>query len=312
MRKILRNIGLGMELFNRLNVLILLFLSAVIIGCNKRDRLTASTFSFRVSPSAAAITPGQTVTLTAQANGGAGANATWMVSASSVGTVVPEVGSQVVFTATGLGDVVVSAVVDGQVSQTQIGVVSYIPSTSGTIFNVYTDNGLPPAPFESDIFITTMPAPIVLQEVSSGFAPEGNKYLHVETVNGTNDFVAVTLDENDTGISTSLAGFSKLKFSIRLAQIVSANALAVQFKSTNGQLRFARSGAGGAWTTDPESSFNPDSVGDWQEVVIPIGNFSANALLNIADIDIPFLIIQNNQLNGANLIFDIDAVRWEM
>ena len=179
-------------LFKRLNekgisglalgfVLVLMVFSA----CKKKDRLSASTFNFSITPPAASVARTGTLTLTAR--GAGDVNPTWSVSASSVGTVSPEIGAVVVFTPVALGVVTVSATYEGLQANSQIGIVTYIPNSN--TFDVYTDLGLPSgAGINSDIFDDDG----ILTELQVGYTPEGVKYQHASNT-GAGQFWGVTL-----------------------------------------------------------------------------------------------------------------------
>lgn len=291
-----------MGLFKRFNIVYLLVLIGLFASCEKRERLTYSTFPFRISPSAKALLPTETVTLTAQ---GGNVNTEWSVSASSVGTIAPTVGATVVFTAVALGDARITATVNGAEARAQVAVVNYIPDPNdNSVFNVYNDAGLPPAPtFNSDIDLNGL----TLTEMME-YPPEGSKFLQALST-GTGGFWGVTLDDGGSTITVDLTAFTALRFWIRLNEDVSGNALRVEFKDNSVPPRTRTSLSGSVnWTG---LGFDPTLTGEWQEVRILRAAFGGDVTTVQSSIEVPFNIVQNNLNGGQNLTFDIDAVRWE-
>jgi len=295
-----------MKKINRFNkIFIILVAGMFLFGCKKKDRLTASTFTFGVTPPAAAVLTGGTVTLTAVTNNPA--DVTWTVSPSTAGSLNTSAGPSVVFTgASEVGNAVVFATLGDTVARVDIGVVSYIPSpNSSTVFDVYTDNGLPPPPFDSDID-TNMSTN--LRELSDSDAPEGFKYLHALNASTLN-FWDVTLDDGGNTLHKDLTGFTSLKFFIRLDEpltVASGEHLKVQVRDNNNRLAESLSNSGD-W-----QGFDPLLVGGWQQVTINRTDFNNVTLAtNYTIIEVPFIITPGNLSVLNTLTFDIDAVRWQ-
>lgn len=296
-----------MDLLKRLNTAFLLSLCILTFGCKKRERLTTSTFAFRITPSAAAVQPNGTVTLSSQGPGAE--NTVWAVIPDTAGVISPPVGTSVTFTAgANIGQATVIATLDDAMARMQIGVVDYVGNpTSETTFDVYTDQGLPRPPLSSDIDV----GGLTLTEVSTEFTPEGLKFLRATT--STNlDFWDVTVDDNLSGNSKDLSAFNfnttptaAIKFFIRLSRPMMGDRFTVEFKDTSNHIPFRPSNAG--WT-----GFNDTVANDWQDVTLLIGSFGGTGGFDWAHVKVPFSI-KLSAYNGANgpLTFDIDGVRWE-
>lgn len=270
-------------------------------GCRQKKRLTGSDFDFRISPAAATAVKGSTVTLTALAGGG-DINPTWTV--SGVGTLSANIGRTVDFSSDDLGDTVITATYDGVATNAQIAVVSFLPS-GGNTFNVYTDDGLPTmsptgTSLVSDIGIFPG-ASQTLTELSTGYTPEGIKYLRSE--NGdTNDVLFITVDKNNTGATADLSSFSagRIKFNLRLPVVLGAfDNIQVEIDDNLGVppgLRVQLSDAHGLERLST----------DWQEISIPVGSFAGTSLTGVKT---PFAIVWQNTATSRTL--DVDAIRWE-
>ncbi len=296
-----------MKILNRLNRLFLAFFLLALGACEKREKLTVSTFAFRVTPSAAAVEPNGTVSL---AVAGPGAeNTVWSVSPTTAGVIAPEIGASVTFTAgANIGQANILATLGDAIARTQIGVVDYVGNPyQATKFDVYTDQGLPPPPLVSDIDV----GGLTIEEISTEFSPEGLKFLR-SSATAVGNFWDVTVDDNASGKFKDLSNFdngvtptASIKFFIRLHRALMGDQLVVEFKDTTPNTAFRNSNAN--WT-----GFNNALVNDWQEVTVLIGNFGGVNAVNFAQIEVPFSL-RLAILNGANgpLTFDIDGVRWE-
>ncbi len=281
----------------------MILLGLVFPGCNKKDRLTASTFTFGITPPAASVLRSSTLTLSAfgsSAGGSVSVSPSWSVSPSGVGTLNNSIGTTVVFTPVALGTAVVTATYEGLQATAQLDVVTYIPGSS--VFNVYNDDGLPTTSGASvsDIFVGTG---VSLAEVTGGYTTEGVEYQRT-TGFDTGEFWGITLDDNNVGADRNLSAYNgNFKFSLRLvnrtlSSIAGGDHLRIELKST-GAAAVAVSLTSGSFGFNRLSS-------DWQEISIPLSNFTG---LNLAQIQNPFAIVAI-ALNSS-LTFDIDAVRWE-
>lgn len=267
----------------------------LVSGCKKKERLTASTFRFAITPPASTLLKTNALTLAASGSSAGGpveVSPTWTVSPASVGTVTPDVGTTVVFQPAALGDAVVSAVYDGMTATAQIAVVSYIPSA--TAFNVYSDAGLPSGAGINALLFTG--GGLTLNELSSGYTPEGVRYQHA-TNSGTNSFWGISLDAGSVGNNKDLSAYTLLKFDLRLGRTLSAGeALIVRVEDTAGT--FSHTLASG------DGDYNRTNL-DWQEISIPVS--SGFPGLNSAHVTTPFIIVQPF---ATLLTFDVDAIRW--
>lgn len=285
----------------------LLVLFAVVLmglsGCNKKDRLTTSTFRFGITPPAASVIRTNTLTLSAYGSSEAGTisvSPTWAVSPTTIGTINNSIGTSVVFTPVSLGTAVVTATFEGTEARAEINVVTYIPGSS--VYNVYNDDGLPSnvPPSTVDIFVDPG---VSLAEVAIGYTPEGVNYQRA-TGMSTGEFWGVTFDDANVGASRDLSDYDgTLKFSLRLvsrtlASIGGGDHLRVELQ-TNGSAATPVSLTSGSY------GFNRLSQ-DWQEIAIPITDFVG---LDTTQIENPFAITAVT-LNSS-LDFDIDAIRWE-
>lgn len=267
---------------------------SILPSCKKRERLSASTASLTITPPASTVARSETLTLTARGSGDV--NPTWVVSASTLGSVSPAIGPVVVFTPSAFGDVIVSAIYNGIQANSQIAIVAYKPNSN--TFDVYNDNGLPSGSgLDSDIFDPSS----LLAELSSGYTPEGIKYQRASNTS-TGQFWGVTIDDNNDGNRKNLSDFSSgsIKFSLRLGRAMAAvgvDTLSVEITDSVGPSSYSlTSGANG---------FNRLNT-DWQDISIPISNFAG---LNTALIKNPFALVTT--IAASPLTYDVDAVRWE-
>lgn len=288
-------------LFKRLNkmgvsgfLLGLVLVFSVFPACKKKDRLSASTFQFSVTPPASSVTRTETLTLTAHGTGDI--NPTWAVSASSLGTVSPSFGTSVVFTPSALGDVVVTATFDGLQANSQIAVVTYKPNSN--TFDVYNDDGLPTGTgIHSDIFVSGL----TLQELSAGYTPEGIKYQRATNA-PSGSFWGVTLDDNAVNETKDLSAFSsgRLKFALRLNRtLASGETLRIELSDLSAP-------PADGYTMARPDDFSGSST-DWQEIALSIPEKFGG--LNLSQVKVPFAVIPTAL--ASNLSFDVDAVRWE-
>ena len=267
------------------------------VGCKKKDRLTASTFQFSITPPAATVVKGHSLILTARSSNGVDLNPNWSLSSATLGTLNTSLGPQVILQTQGLGDLTVTAADRDLITTAQIAIVTHNPtSTPSTLFDVYNDNGLPDG--NSDIFKSIVP-PFAIATSNAGYAAEGLTYLRATSAS-TGDFWLVTLDKNSTGIERNLSSFSagSLKFALRLGRVMSGTEsirIDIQDNATTRSF-FLISGSNG---------FSRFSV-DWQEISIPISGFGG---VNLARIKVPFAIV--TALLSSTLTFDVDAVRWD-
>ncbi len=293
-------------LFNRLNkiwpcafVAGMIATTLMLPGCKKKERLTASTFSFSITPPASTVLKTESITLMAKgssASGSVDVNPTWSVSPTTLGSLNTTIGRSVVFQPTGLGDVVVTGVYDGIAATSQIAIVTYKPTAN--TFDIYNDNGLPAgSDVDSDIFTS---GGLSLTELSSGYTPEGSKYEH--TTNAiTNNFWGVTVDKLNTGKRKDLSGFSSgaLKFSLRLARSLSVTeSIRIDIVDSAQTVSYTLSSG--------SDNYNRLST-DWQEISLSLP--ARFATLDSAHVKVPFVIVPTAL--GAPLTFDVDAVRWE-
>lgn len=289
------------SLFKRLNkmpglglaiVFIPLFLSC---GCKKKERLSTSTFNFSISPPAATVLKTGSITLTAHGSSAAGpvdVNPTWEVSSALIGSLNTSLGTTVVFQPSALGDVTITATYDGLAATSQLAIVTYIPSAS--TFNVYNDNGLPSGSgINSDIF----DASSLLTELSSGYTPDGSKYMRAANAS-TGNFWGVTLDKLSTGNNADLHAYSSLKFSLRFPSPLASGE---NFRLDITDLSVTRS-----YTMVRGVDYSGSSV-DWQEISLPLSNWPSG--LDFTHIKVPFSIMAVSI--ASTIAFDCDAIRWE-
>lgn len=281
--------------------------SGGVLGCKKKDRLTNSTFNLGITPPAALVLTTGSLTLTAHgsSNGQSiGVSPTWSVSPSTVGSLNVSIGSVVIFTPVALGVATVVANYDGLMATSQIDVVTYIPENNTTAFNVYTDDGLPSeAGITSDIFTS---GGLSIAELSTGYTPEGVNYQR--TTNAPDDgYWGVTLDDNSLGQNKNLSSYNSgsLKFSLRLVDrtLAGSENIRINIEDLTGPFSVNLiSGGGGVF------GFNRLNMGGWQEISIPVSQFTAGGL-NTTQVKVPFAII--GETLSSPLTFDVDAVRWE-
>lgn len=289
---------------NRLNKLLFCALVLGLSACNKKSRLTSSTYDFSITPPAAMVLKNQTLTLTAKgssAHGSIDVAPTWSVSPTSPSTLDIDFGPTVQFQSSALGDYIVTANFDGRETTTRIAVVAFLPSAN--TFDVYDDDLPVEAGLDVDIFASVAPDPVMdLSELDAGYTPEGLQYQRA--TNAPDDsFWGVTLDKNSLSLSRDMSAFNGgyLKFAIRLHRVVAALPteeiqihlgdavpVTVIFTLTSGANGFSRLST------------------DWQEVSIPIASFAG---LNTSLVRVPFAIVMETLT--SNLTFDIDAVRWD-
>lgn len=270
-------------------------------SCKKKDRLSASTYGFEVIPRAATVVKGQTQVFTARGvspNGSAfDANPVWSVSPASVGDLNTSLGPTVTFTANALGDVTISAIFDGTMTQSKVAVVTYKPNSN--TYDVYNDNGLPTGIGQSDIFTSVG---LDLDEISSGYTPERIKYQRATSA-PDDAFWGVTLDKRMAPTYfEDLSSFSggALHFTIRLNRVVNDTPVEV----INIDVR--DTGAAASVALTPAVGFARTSL-DWQEISIPLSNFFSG--INETQVRVPFAIVLFTLTSP--LTFDVDAVRWE-
>jgi hypothetical protein len=257
-------------------------------GCKKRDRLSASTFRFSVTPPAASVLLTNTLTLTANGSSAGGhvdVSPNWTVSPSSMGAVVPNVGTTVVFQPAALGDVVVTATYDGMLATSQIAVVSYIPTPA--TYSVYSDLGLP-----ANTNLFTGGGITVDAAMSSGYTPEGIRYAR--SSNTTNSqFWGISLNSG----SVDLSSYSFLKFDLRLGrELDSGETLIIRVQDAS--LTYSHP------LVSSSDGFNRmDTL--WQEISIPVSDFAG---IDSHHISVPFIVLV--QSVTSPLTFDLDAIRW--
>jgi len=288
----------------------------LLVGCKKKERLTASTFNFTISPPAATLLQSESVTLKGHGGSAAGpvdVNPTW--SLSGPGTLNTDIGPTVIMQPTGLGDVIVSATADGITATSRFAIVTVKPSsatvTSNT-FNIYDDFGLPTGnDVSSDIF-KACASQVEIEESSIGYAPEGIKYQH--TAGATvGDFWGVTLDKPTVsglpcgvvaptaGKTKDLSAFSSgaLHFALRLSRSLGiSESLNIALTDSSKTVTFTLvSGVDG---------FNRLDLG-WQEISLSLSTRFPG--IDYAHVKVPFSIAV--QSVSQLLDFDVDAVRWE-
>ena len=276
-----------------------------VIGCKKKDRLTTSSVIFSITPPAATVVKGNTQTLSATANAGGGASpvtAEWAVS-SSDGSLNTSVGSSVVFTGNALGDVTVTATFDGSVATSQIAIVTFMPGSQ--TYDVYSDDGFPitngvAADVETNASANPSPGDFALNELSTGYTPEGNNYMRAENAAGLSRW-SVDLAIGQAGLTTDLSSFSTLRFSIRLERDLGpADFINIEIQDNASATQAVRS--------DSWVGFTSTGNVDWQEVSIPASSFFGG--VDETQIRVPFRASKEPGVAAA-LTFDIDAVRWE-
>ncbi|MEI8012198.1 MAG: glycoside hydrolase family 2 TIM barrel-domain containing protein, partial [Candidatus Omnitrophota bacterium] len=158
------------------------------------------------------------------------------------------------------------------------------------IFNVYTDAGLirPPLnglPAGAVIWAWSGPT---LQEAQDPQSPERLK--HMQTTTTRDAGWGVFFNNNTANYTVDLSRFTQgaLKFSVKTDV-----ALYVQIKTI-----------GGAAYQCALSSYGVTNTGTWQDVVIPLKDFSPSA--TFTDIHSPFIV---NAAGAGH--FSIDNIRWE-
>jgi hypothetical protein len=292
------------SLFKRLNkigfmasvcgVIVVLMVSS---SCKKKDRLSSSTFQFSITPTASTVVKTETLTLNARGNGDI--NPTWTVSSSTLGSVAPEIGNQVVFTPSALGDVVIYATQDGLQANCQVAIVTYKPAPN--TFDVYNDKGLPTGTgINSDIFTSLG---LSIAEISSGYTPEGVKYQRTTNA-GSGDNWGVTLDAATAGLNKDLSAFSTghLKFALRLARVVDTPG----GETIRIELTDSAPATFGYNLVNGSDGFNRQNL-DWQEISISLPVQFAG--LDYSHVKVPFAVTLLAMT--SSLTFDVDAVRWE-
>ncbi len=259
-------------------------------GCHKKDRLTASTFRFAITPPAAAVLVTDSLNLVASGSSPGGAvdvNPTWTISPSTPSnTLSPTIGTLVTFQPPGLGDFIVTATYDGMIATSQIAVVSYIPSPA--TFSVYSDNGLPP---NSTLF--TGGGIAIDAGVSSGYTPEGVRYARSSNTS-TGQFWGVVLNSG----SVDLSAYSSLKFDLRLGRTLDAGeTLIIRVQDLSSTFSHP--------LVSGNDGYNRLDV-EWQEISIPVSSgFSG---LDSHHVKAPFIVVI--QPVFSPLTFDVDAIRW--
>ncbi|MCG3206218.1 MAG: hypothetical protein KCHDKBKB_02951 [Elusimicrobia bacterium] len=283
------------------NIYIFLLAGVVLLpllsSCKKKDRLSASTYTFSITPPAATVAITESLTLTARGPGDIAP--TWTVSDAALGSISPSIGAEVVFTPTGLGDVVITAESDGLQSQSQIAIVTYKPSAN--TFDVYTDVLATGSGILADIIVdTNATVNFSLSEQSSGYTPQGTKYQRTTGLS-TNEFWGVTLDKNNAGLSKDLSAFSagSLKFSLRLGRTM-ANPETLRIEIT------AKGSNAVGYSMVRGTDYSGLST-DWQQVSLPLSSKFPG--MDLVHIKVPFAVV-GVSLSGT-LSFDIDAIRWE-
>lgn len=242
-----------------------------------------------------------TVTLVARgSSGGAaiGIDPTWTVSDTSVATLNTSVGNTVVLTPQKLGVVTVTALYDGVQANAQVNIVTYVASS--TNYDIYTDNGLPVEPSLAVALFTSI-ASGSINEISSGYTPEGVKYQHSENLI-TGEFWGVTFDinHNPPTASKDLSAFSTLKFALRLGRTLTGGESIEISVRNNG-------GAPVTYTLQSgQDGFNPLST-DWQDISLSLA--SRFGALTKTTVTVPFSIKLISV--SSPLTFDVDAIRWE-
>lgn len=289
-------------------------LGLLFCGCKKKDRLTASTFQFSVTPPAKSLLISDTLTLNAHgssAGGSVDVSPTWTVSPPTVGTLSPEAGSTVVFDPSTLGDVVITATYGDMVATSKIAVVSYIPTASA--FSVYTDRGLPAEDgILSNLFLRidgSCNPLLTVTPKSSGYTPEGITYLNTSDFDN-NDFWGITLDSATAVVACGLTpptnGFSKdlssftggtLNFSLRLGRALAVGET-LNINVADQATTFSSALVNGA---DGYSRLSTE----WQEISIPLTRYIG---VDFNHIVVPFAVAGSGL--ASILTFDVDAVRW--
>lgn len=264
------------------------------MGCKKKDRLSASTFSFSVVPPATSLVKGSSLTLVArgQSNGQTvDTNPDWSLSGAAVTSLNTSVGPSVIFTPTTLGDVVVTATYDGMVATSKIAVVTYKPSTStveSNTYNVYNDHGIP-----TGAALIVGPPTLDIVERSSGYTPDGNLYQRV-TNGAVNSFWGVSLAPTTADLSAFNSG--KLRFALRLPSGLNSSSIQIEITDRTG-VAFPYVLVDGVYGFDANST-------DWQEIAIDRSAFALT--LDMQRVRVPFAVVVKTQA----LTYDIDAVRW--
>jgi hypothetical protein len=219
---------------------------------------------------------------------------TWTITPTSAGSLAPAVGTSVQFTAAQLGDAVISATYDGVVANSQVAIVSYIPTSSSNFFNIYNDQGLP-----TNATLPKSRVALSIQELTTGYTPEGTKYQHTtDAVNG--DFWGVQLAAPMDATSPTDFSNGSLKFEIRISRALdTGEGFFVKLQS-----------GGGSKTTVLNSAvgFIRSDANEWQTVTMPLSGYFTGGV-TATGVDVPFLIstTMNNPIS-----FDIDAVRWTL
>lgn len=268
------------------------------IGCERKDRLGASTFTFVVTPPASSVVLNDTQTFTI--NSSVSAPAVWSVTPSNVGSLNTNVGSAVIFTGEEYGDATITVVMGGATTISQVTVVSSFSPGGSNQFDVYTDAGLPSGDnYQGDIFKSGINP--FEGDASTGYTIEGEKFQRTEGVNG-NGHWGVTVDKNGVNASVDLLGYTggNLVFWIRLNRVISAIE----------DIRVRIEDLGGPSPNVDITTFgglNKAST-DWQEISVSVSNFTG---MSLNQVKVPFIIDVFNISAITDLTFDVDAVRWE-
>lgn len=290
-------------------------LFVLFIGCKKKERLSASTFAFAITPPAATVLYTSSITLTAHGVSAAGAvetSPTWTISPATAGVLNTDIGNQVIFDPGDsldnfLGDVIVTAVHNGIMAQSRLAVINYIPDTTDPdLYELYTDNGLPmESGLSVDIFINPSGGAgmVEIEELSTGYTPEGITYQRMSNAE-TGQSWGITYGG---GQSKDLSGFSggALVFSVQLSRaLVGGEVITIQIEAPLATKASVASSSGD-WDGFSAASSS------WQEVTIPIADFSTGGF-DLTQVKSPFIILMTN-ISGVQsaLSIDVDAVRWE-
>jgi len=292
------------------------FLFLLALGaCEKKDRLTASTFQFSIVPPAKAVVfdplkpQDQQATQTFRIATSIGGTPTWTVEHSTVGTLNTTVGPVVVFTPAAFGDTHILATLGGVTTIAQVTAVSsYSPGVT-VVFDIYSDKGIPKGTgIDSDLYVSPDNKNIfTVVEDKSGteWTPEGVNYQRTTIIaSNLSSAWGVDLDFHNHGFRVNKSSFAgkSLKFYLRLHRALNGGeSITIKLESQPGDVKSPLPLVSGFYGYDSSNT-------TWQEISIPLSDFGG---FDLSSVKVPFAIVLNNSTNPLPLIFDVDGVRWE-
>ncbi len=293
-----RRILLSLSLLAGLSVM------GAVTGCRHKKRLTSNEFDFRISPPTSTVIRTSTVTLRVL-SGTSDVNPTWEV--SGVGSLSTNIGREVDFSSTQLGDSTVIATYDGTQARAQIAVVT--STANSTSLEVYSDSLFPNNTnlvganpiFDGGTFNIGSSS-----ELNTGYTPQGLKYFRiVSTVAGSNMYWGIVLTGSPTNVNVQ--AYTSLNFALRINHTGGLGPPPVNVVIELEDQAAVKRGI----TLTSTHGLNRLSE-DWQEIRILRSDFEAVGpmpFVNTAALHVPFIITLQNC--PANTTFDVDAIRWE-